>query len=217
MFSEAPPEQGTENQFTPAIDPTRSLPCATSRRATLLQPGGGSTQSARRASYAWFRRRYAAARKRWHQLVRPSPRQRAQRHPPNVHRAPPPDVGIAQCNDVGRNRHSLRASRWQCIQDLPHAQKVRFDFRNYDFAQEENEAVLEGQLENAFRIGRKLFVDAAADHGRIDVDTQRLRSHRFPRSACSRSMLTKSALKFPRPKPRLPWRSMTSKKSVGRS
>ena len=43
------------------------------------------------------------------------------------------------------------------------------------------------------------------------------RSQRFPRSACSRSIASNSALKFPIPKPREPWRSMTSKKSVGRS
>ena len=43
------------------------------------------------------------------------------------------------------------------------------------------------------------------------------RPQRFPRSACSRSIASKSALKFPIPKPREPWRSMTSKKSVGRS
>ena len=42
-------------------------------------------------------------------------------------------------------------------------------------------------------------------------------AQRFPRSACSRSIASKSALKFPSPKPRAPWRSITSKKSVGRS
>src|SRR5580765_7579817 len=40
---------------------------------------------------------------------------------------------------------------------------------------------------------------------------------RFPRSACSRSIASNSALKLPSPKPRAPWRSITSKKSVGRS
>src|SRR5690242_16363594 len=38
-----------------------------------------------------------------------------------------------------------------------------------------------------------------------------------PRRACSRSMASNSALKFPFPKLREPCRSMTSKKSVGRS
>ena len=38
-----------------------------------------------------------------------------------------------------------------------------------------------------------------------------------PRSACSRSIASNSALKLPSPKPRAPWRSITSKKSVGRS
>ena len=42
-------------------------------------------------------------------------------------------------------------------------------------------------------------------------------SQRFPRSACSRSIASKSDLKLPIPKPREPWRSITSKKSVGRS
>ncbi len=35
-------------------------------------------------------------------------------------------------------------------------------------------------------------------------------SPRFPRRACSRSSETNRALKFPTPKPREPWRSMTS-------
>ena len=42
-------------------------------------------------------------------------------------------------------------------------------------------------------------------------------AQRFPRSACSRSIASKSDLKLPIPKPREPWRSITSKKSVGRS
>ena len=45
----------------------------------------------------------------------------------------------------------------------------------------------------------------------------RRRRQRFPRSACSRSIASKSDLKLPIPKPREPWRSITSKKSVGRS
>jgi hypothetical protein len=40
---------------------------------------------------------------------------------------------------------------------------------------------------------------------------------RLPRFACSRSIASKSALKFPTPKPRDPCRSMISKKKVGRS
>ena len=36
------------------------------------------------------------------------------------------------------------------------------------------------------------------------------RRYRFPRLACSRSNDTNSALKFPIPKPREPWRSITS-------
>jgi hypothetical protein len=40
---------------------------------------------------------------------------------------------------------------------------------------------------------------------------------RLPRFACSRSIASKSALKFPTPKPREPCRSMISKKKVGRS
>ena len=42
-------------------------------------------------------------------------------------------------------------------------------------------------------------------------------AYKFPRIACSRSMLTNKALKFPIPNPRLPCRSITSKNSVGRS
>ena len=41
--------------------------------------------------------------------------------------------------------------------------------------------------------------------------------YRFPRFACSRSIASNSALKLPTPKPREPWRSMISKKKVGRS
>ena len=41
--------------------------------------------------------------------------------------------------------------------------------------------------------------------------------YRLPRSACSRSMASNSALKLPSPKPRAPWRSITSRKTVGRS
>ena len=40
---------------------------------------------------------------------------------------------------------------------------------------------------------------------------------RFPLSACSRSIASNSALKLPSPKKRAPWRSITSKNSVGRS
>src|SRR5438067_1467726 len=40
---------------------------------------------------------------------------------------------------------------------------------------------------------------------------------RFPRRACSRSIASNSDLKFPSPKPREPWRSITSKNTVGRS
>ena len=40
---------------------------------------------------------------------------------------------------------------------------------------------------------------------------------RLPRRACSRSIASKSALKLPSPKPVAPWRSITSKNSVGRS
>ena len=43
------------------------------------------------------------------------------------------------------------------------------------------------------------------------------RGQRFPRRSCSRSMASKSALKFPFPKPRDPCRSITSKNTVGRS
>ena len=42
-------------------------------------------------------------------------------------------------------------------------------------------------------------------------------AQRFPRLSCSRSMDSKSALKLPLPKPSDPWRSMISKKTVGRS
>src|SRR4030095_10564675 len=41
--------------------------------------------------------------------------------------------------------------------------------------------------------------------------------HRFPLLSCSRSIASKSALKFPSPKPRAPCRSITSRKRVGRS
>src|SRR5688500_3566381 len=41
--------------------------------------------------------------------------------------------------------------------------------------------------------------------------------YRFPRRPCSISIASKSALKLPTPKPRDPWRSMISKKKVGRS
>src|SRR5712691_5600433 len=41
--------------------------------------------------------------------------------------------------------------------------------------------------------------------------------YRFPRSACSRSIDSNSALKLPFPNPRLPSRWISSKKSVGRS
>src|SRR6185312_7957913 len=43
------------------------------------------------------------------------------------------------------------------------------------------------------------------------------RHYKFPRTACSRSMASNRARKLPLPKPRLPWRSMISKNSVGRS
>ena len=42
-------------------------------------------------------------------------------------------------------------------------------------------------------------------------------AQRLPRRACSRSIASNSALKLPSPKPRAPWRSITSKNSVGRS
>src|SRR5262249_26866501 len=43
------------------------------------------------------------------------------------------------------------------------------------------------------------------------------KSQSVPLRACSRSMASNRALKFPLPKLREPWRSITSKKSVGRS
>ena len=43
------------------------------------------------------------------------------------------------------------------------------------------------------------------------------RNYSVPRFSCSRSIETKSALKFPFPKERLPLRWMISKKTVGRS
>src|SRR5215204_5988604 len=42
-------------------------------------------------------------------------------------------------------------------------------------------------------------------------------SHRFPLLSCSRSIASNSALKLPSPKPRAPWRSITSRNRVGRS
>jgi hypothetical protein len=56
----------------------------------------------------------------------------------------------------------------------------------------------------------------AQDFG-FDEVGDRGHDYRFPRFACSRSIASKSALKLPTPKPREPWRSMISKKNVGRS
>ena len=42
-------------------------------------------------------------------------------------------------------------------------------------------------------------------------------NYKLPRRACSRSIDSKSALKLPSPNVVAPWRSITSKKSVGRS
>src|SRR5208337_3976238 len=42
-------------------------------------------------------------------------------------------------------------------------------------------------------------------------------AYRFPRRACSISIDSNSALKFPLPNPRLPLRWITSKNTVGRS
>src|SRR5262249_35005318 len=50
-----------------------------------------------------------------------------------------------------------------------------------------------------------------------DLDARRGQRQRFPRSACSRSIASNSALKFPSPKLVAPWRSITSKNTVGRS
>jgi hypothetical protein len=41
--------------------------------------------------------------------------------------------------------------------------------------------------------------------------------HRLPLLSCSRSIASNRALKLPSPKPRAPWRSITSRKRVGRS
>ncbi len=49
------------------------------------------------------------------------------------------------------------------------------------------------------------------------VTQRRVAHQRFPRLSCSRSMASNRALKLPSPKPRAPWRSMISKKTVGRS
>ena len=67
------------------------------------------------------------------------------------------------------------------------------------------------------QLQRALAFYASAAGRRVSSATRRTCCYRFPRSACSRSIASKSALKFPIPKPREPWRSMTSKKSVGRS
>ena len=54
-------------------------------------------------------------------------------------------------------------------------------------------------------------------HGRRLDGFGRGDDQRLPRRACSRSIDSKSALKLPSPNVVAPWRSITSKKSVGRS
>ena len=49
------------------------------------------------------------------------------------------------------------------------------------------------------------------------VLTRPFRCYRFPRRACSRSIASNSALKFPLPNPSEPCRSISSKNTVGRS
>ncbi len=78
-------------------------------------------------------------------------------------------------------------------------------------------------VEAAQRGDREAYVDLIRARGdRLFALAQRMlrdvdRAYRFPRLSCSRSIASKSALKLPTPKPREPWRSMISKKNVGRS
>jgi len=51
----------------------------------------------------------------------------------------------------------------------------------------------------------------------ITASQSLISNYKFPRFACSISMLSNSALKFPTPKPRAPRRWMTSRNIVGRS
>ena len=53
--------------------------------------------------------------------------------------------------------------------------------------------------------------------GDDDLDVVEREVQRFPRRACSRSIDSKRALKLPSPKVVAPCRSITSKKTVGRS
>src|SRR5580765_7904230 len=59
--------------------------------------------------------------------------------------------------------------------------------------------------------------NASAGGASPERKAKRARDYKLPRSACSRSIDSKSALKLPSPKVVAPWRSITSKKSVGRS
>ncbi len=67
------------------------------------------------------------------------------------------------------------------------------------------------------QLQKALAFYASVGAARYVREAEALLADRFPRRACSRSIASKSALKFPIPKPREPWRSMTSKNSVGRS
>src|SRR5438105_5013864 len=59
------------------------------------------------------------------------------------------------------------------------------------------------------------LVDGSRRHHHLHVVERK--AQRFPRRACSRSIDSKRALKFPSPKVVAPCRSITSKKTVGRS
>ena len=66
-----------------------------------------------------------------------------------------------------------------------------------------------------FAVKARSLLDATGRRDELDMVERE--AQRFPRSACSRSIDSKRALKFPSPKVVAPCRSITSKKTVGRS
>ena len=98
----------------------------------------------------------------------------------------------------------------QCLEELLHQRLLPEHLEMTRPIQNENEVTLTGAEDLIRELDPAALRVLRARLGHPD-------RYKLPRSACSRSIASKSDLKFPIPNPREPCRSMTSKKSVGRS
>ncbi len=111
-------------------------------------------------------------------------------------------------------RRECRAAELFRVQPMRHFLRRILPARQYPFHRLARKLIAESRLvAQRCRRGRRLRLSV-----RSHVSHACFRCvYRFPRRACSISMDSNSALKFPFPNPRLPLRWITSKNTVGRS